>query len=465
MSRAEKTDRFSSRLVTFSVLFSVLIALVFTLISYYSQLRIYEEKELAKLEAIVNTLAPSISGDELMALFERYPEQDDLSSNTQDSTYSAIRNTFLTAARQNSLETTLYTMRFDTHDGETHFHFGVSTSDTPFWNHTYHHFPELLRTQYKTGGIMPPYQDENGYWLSAFAPIKDSSGKVISVLQADEKFDSFIMQARKAVFRNLIIALLAIGVIALFMVITVRRIALKQEKLDEEKRELEAMRRDLIANVSHDLRTPLAYIQGYLETLLLKKDDLDPERFEKYLQTSLSGTQRLRNLVDDLFELSKIETGSRKINREAVNLAELIYDVAGQFKLSAAEKKVNLNVDVPFDLPPVSADLALLDRVLQNLVSNSIKYCEERDEVTLEAKPDEGTTGIRISIKDTGPGIAEEDLPHIFDRFRRGDQLHTQGTGLGLAIVKSILDLHECSYEIRSKKRKGTTFEFVLPLA
>ena len=193
----------------------------------------------------------------------------------------------------------------------------------------------------------------------------------------------------------------------------------------------------------------------------MKKDDLDQERLTKYLQISLEGTERLKNLVDELFELSRLESGNRKLDPEPILLAELVADVVKPFHLQANEKGIDLAMDVPIELPAVNADLALLDRVFQNLISNSIKYCNSGDRVTVRAERI-SEYAIQVMVEDTGPGIAKESLPKIFDRFSRGDQLHREGTGLGLAIVKSILDLHQCEYGIESEESKGTRFYFTL---
>ncbi len=453
-------DKFSSRLVLFTVIFSVVLALTLTVINYFSQVNIYEQKELAKLQAISTTLSLNINGDELEGLIKRNPKKDAITRNDADSSYLLIHELIVKAAETNSLNTNMYTMMYDEHTDQ--FCFGVTSAEKPYWKHVYADYPQVLEDRYEFGGTVPPYSDENGVWLSAFYPIKNSKGQTISIIQADEQFTSFIMQARSAVFRNLLISFVVIGLIALVMIATVRSIAIKQEKLDQQMRNLEQMRKELIANVSHDLRTPLAYIQGYLETLLMKKDSLDEERFTKYLQTSLTGTERLKNLVDELFELSRIESGSRKLDLEPIRLGELVSDVVNPFRLEASEKNIELLIDISNDLAPVRADIALLDRVFQNLISNGLKYCESGDSITVSAQRDKATNGIYISVQDTGPGIAKENLPAIFDRFQRGDQLHKQGTGLGLAIVKSILDLHECSYGIESEEKKGTKFYFVL---
>jgi len=249
--------------------------------------------------------------------------------------------------------------------------------------------------------------------------------------------------------------------ISIVMVVNVRSLFLKQRKISEQRDEVEALRRELIANISHDLRTPLASIHGYIETLLLKKDDLDKERFTKYLRTSLNNTEKLKNLVEELFELSKLEAQERKLEAEPLNVGELIHDILNNFKITAGEKKIRLEANVPVDLPQVKADIALIDRVLQNLIGNSIKFCSEGDQITVSAER-KGEL-VWITVGDTGKGIAKDDLPHIFNRFHQGTE-KKQGAGLGLAIVKNILELHKSEFSVKSEINKGTSFSFSLPI-
>lgn len=461
MTTLSRTKRFSRRLILFTVGFIVIIGFSLTIINYFSQISLYEQKELSKLSAITRTLALSIDGDELEQLMQDYPEKDAIFKNTDDDRYFYLHRLIESAMNANELETNIYTMILDS--ANNNFCFGVTSAQLPYWKHSYTKFPDKLREQYKEGGTIEPYEDENGIWLSAFTPIRNSSGKVISVIQADEKFTNFVMKARSTIWKYSLFSFLVAGVLGAIMIYIVRSIAQKQEKLEEDKREVESMRKELIANVSHDLRTPLAYIQGYLETLLMKKGDLDDARMTRYLETSLEGTERLKKLVDELFELSRIESGNRKLDKEPILLAELVADVLRPFQLQAGEKGIKLEMDVPIELPAVSADLALLDRVFQNLVSNSIKFCRKNDSIRVTARETE-SGGVQVVVEDTGPGISEENLPYIFDRFRRGDQTHRQGTGLGLAIVKSILELHQCEYGIESEAKKGTKFYFTLAI-
>lgn len=452
-----KTRGLTSSLVWLTLLFMGLIALSVLLFQYRTQLGIFEAKELARLSAISNTLALSLDGNELEALKARYPDKDDVKLNEDDSSYFRIREKLLGAMKANDLSTTIYTMSRDDEQGD--FYFLVSTSDTPFWKHTYMEFPEVLVEKYDTGGTIPPYEDENGTWLSAFAPVKNSAGQTVALLQIDEKFDTFIMDARAMILRNLFAVLVILSIIAAFMIYILQSIGRGRERVEKERMELEIFRKELIANVSHDLRTPLASIQGYLETVMLKKDQLDKEKLYRYVDISLSSAQKLRKLIDELFDLSLLESRQTASRSEQFNIAELLMDVATHSKETAALKGIEVKLDVAEALPYVYAEIALIERVLQNIIGNSIKYCESGNEVRISGMP--AGNEVEIGITDNGPGIGREDLPYIFDRFRRANP-NKPGSGLGLAIVKSILDLHEAAYSLESEPGKGTTFRFRL---
>jgi len=232
----------------------------------------------------------------------------------------------------------------------------------------------------------------------------------------------------------------------------------------EDLRGVDNLRKELIANISHDLRTPIASIQGYTETLLMKKEHLSEEEEIKYLGVVMKNSKKLKKLVDDLFELSKLEAKQRQLMPENLQMAELVQDVADKYRIIAKEKGISFNTVYSKNLPVVSADLALIDRVLQNIIDNAIKFCKTGDVITLELSLN--SDSIRTTVSDTGSGIDADELPHIFERYRKGKILtDTQkGSGLGLAIVKKIMELHETDIYVESKKNKGTTFYFDLPL-
>ncbi|MDX1700682.1 MAG: HAMP domain-containing sensor histidine kinase, partial [Melioribacteraceae bacterium] len=209
----------------------------------------------------------------------------------------------------------------------------------------------------------------------------------------------------------------------------------------EDLKTMDNLRRELVANVSHDLRTPLATIHGYAETILMKSDTLDEKQKKEHLQTILGSTERLKKLVEELFELSKLEARETKPNLEAFQLSELAQDIRQKNLILAESKNIRLTLDSPQDLPLAWADIGMIERVFQNLIDNAMKFTPKNG--TINIKLINQTDNIKVSIADSGVGISEEMIPHIYDRFNQGGNggKKSKGLGLGLAIVKKILEV------------------------
>ncbi len=233
---------------------------------------------------------------------------------------------------------------------------------------------------------------------------------------------------------------------------------------DIERMQLvDKLRRELVANISHDLRSPLASIRGYLETIVMRVETLSSEELRSYLDVSLRNTLTLERLVAELFELSKLETSGYVPSFEEIHLAELVQDVVIKHLQSAEGKGVSLVTELPQGLPPVRADMALVERAVANLLENAIRYTDSGGRVTISLA--EGHNAVELSVSDNGRGISEEDLPYVFDRFYRGERSRGKspeeagtGSGLGLAIVKRIAELHGSDVSVHSETAKGSTF-------
>ncbi|PSQ76069.1 MAG: two-component sensor histidine kinase [Bacteroidetes bacterium QH_7_62_13] len=233
----------------------------------------------------------------------------------------------------------------------------------------------------------------------------------------------------------------------------------------EELRQADRMRRELVANVSHDLRSPLASIQGYLETVHMKDGALDPSDRQRYVKTALRNAQRLSDLVGELFELSKLETKQVEPNIEPFSIAELVQDVVMQYQPQAEDQTIDLRADLPAEPTRVEADIGLVERALSNLIDNAIHYTPEDGRV--QVRVDKHDRNVSVSVSDTGPGIPDDALPHIFERSYRVDKSRDRdkgGAGLGLAIAKTILELHDSTLEVESTVGEGTIFRFRLPV-
>ncbi len=240
------------------------------------------------------------------------------------------------------------------------------------------------------------------------------------------------------------------------------RINSQMDKLEKS----DAMRRELVANVSHDLRTPLATMQGYIETLLLKDESLSSEERRNYLKIAVSHCERLSKLISDLFELAKLEADDMVVHAEPFSLSELVQDIVQKFALTARERKINIVTNIGKEIPFAYADIAMIERVMENLLDNALRYTPEEGSISI-VLTDHDQEKITVQVSDTGCGIPEHALPRIFDRFyqtdrsRKGKSSHS---GLGLAVTKKILELHGTSIEVTSVQNSGTTFTFHLPV-
>jgi signal transduction histidine kinase len=236
-------------------------------------------------------------------------------------------------------------------------------------------------------------------------------------------------------------------------------------QLIKDLRQVDALRRELVTNITHDLRTPLASLQGYLETLLLKEGELTPEEQRDYLRIAMKRSNQLGKLVSELFELAKLDSPDVHVRFESFSPGELIQDIAQKFRLAAEKKKISLQINFVENLPFVSADIGLIERVFENLIENAVRHTPENGIIIIRVVPKEER--LMVQVSDTGSGIRPEDLPHLFARsylMKRERAKDTEGAGLGLAITKRILELHGSEIEVNSEVGVGTTFIFTLPV-
>ena len=231
----------------------------------------------------------------------------------------------------------------------------------------------------------------------------------------------------------------------------------------EELQHAEMQRRNLTADVAHELRTPLHILQGNLEGALDGVYQASPE----YFKSMLEETRLLQRLVEDLQTLSLAETGNLELNLQTLLVKDLLEDVVTSFSGQADEGKIQIRLNYPKELAELTleGDWHRLDQVVGNLVSNALRYTPEEGEIILGADKDD--TGVKITIQDSGAGIPEEDLPYVFDRFWKGDKTRSRtsgGSGLGLAIARQLVSAHGGTIAVESEEGVGTKFTVEFPL-
>ncbi|WP_233835516.1 sensor histidine kinase [Paraburkholderia sp. ZP32-5] len=220
-------------------------------------------------------------------------------------------------------------------------------------------------------------------------------------------------------------------------------------------------RRELIANISHDLRTPLTSLHGYLEMLSLKADTLGETERKRYLAIALAQSIKVGRLAQALFELARLEHGSVQLALEQFSLADLVQDVFQKFELPAAARHIRLRANIPARLPNVSADLGMIERVLTNLLDNAVRHTPANGEITVDLVAQDGK--VSVTVSDTGPGIPATQRDGLFERPLSSGG--AQGGGLGLLIVQRMLQLHHCQIRLLDRAETGAAFRFDLPAA
>ncbi len=230
-------------------------------------------------------------------------------------------------------------------------------------------------------------------------------------------------------------------------------------------RRLEKIRRDFVANVSHELRTPVASIKGFAETLLEGALE-DKKNARDFIKIIHADSDRLAKLIDDLLDLSKIESGKLQLALQPVALMPVVKRVVSGLSKHIEDKSIIISIDIPERMPEILVNEAGLARVLLNLIDNAIKYTQEKGMVTISAKDKDKF--VQVDISDNGIGIPEKDLSRLFERFYRVDKAHSRelgGTGLGLSIVKHIIHAHNGEVSVRSTVGQGSVFTFTIPKA
>lgn len=229
-----------------------------------------------------------------------------------------------------------------------------------------------------------------------------------------------------------------------------------------ELEKMDSMRRELVANVSHDLRTPLTTMQGYMETLMMKEDTLSAEEKQQCLQTAFSYSRRLNEMVSELFELAKLDSCETVIYSEPFCMGELVQDICQQYQLRAQQKFIELRTELSPHAPAVHGDIGMMQRVLENLLENGLRHTPGGGSITVAVTHETGN--VMVQVTDTGTGIPEEEVPRIFDRFYTFDKQRSVsgGSGLGLAIARRIIELHGSSISVDTEMNEGTTFSFCM---
>ncbi len=233
----------------------------------------------------------------------------------------------------------------------------------------------------------------------------------------------------------------------------------------DKLKESDKFRSQLIANISHDLRSPLTSIRGHLETLLLTENRISEDKQREYVEISLQNVAGFQKMVEELLDLAKLEARQISPQRSAFSAAELVQDVVLKMRPQSDNKKITMAYTPDPSLPLLSGDIGLIERALTNIIDNAIEHTPQSGTITISLS--QNPKHFILSVSDSGKGIPQADLPHIFERFYRADKSRTRtskGTGLGLAIAKEVTELHGGTIEAENSTEGGAIFTITLPL-
>ncbi len=471
-------ERLHGRHKILLAVFTVIVLLVVYFISYVHHTSIKASKiaVLNRLKAISCTASLQINGDHLSQLKSTFLRKDDISSNDQSPLYLQLHRQLQEIWTVNGLKSPVYAMTYNEEAGK--FEFLVTSANDPYYRHDYEQFPLKLKEDYQIGGMLDVYEDENGSWLSAYAPIKDSKGSVVALLQVDESFEDFIESAQNALVKNILLALTILIPFSLLLYSFIDRtlkveeeskkyleekneeiriqgelIQVNNEKLEEAKRIIEARNKSLDKQVkkrtqellkanrdletflyrsSHDVQGPLATLKGLCT---LAQYDVDSPSTEALVNKINRTTYQLSNRVRNINAVYLIK--SKKLDKETFEFAEVLDEVKRGFKREINAHGIVLKTEIVQEII-LHTDKEILTLAIGELLKNAIEHgaTHPHPEVIITAAKQRDS--FAFSVVDNGGNIDPAVRNRIFKMFERGSY-RSAGAGLGLYVVRLAL--------------------------
>ena len=458
--------------------------------NYFLWIQKSKEEVLHRLMAITTTAALAIDGDAHERISNQFMQKDEIVTHEQDSDYLKLHKQLLNIKQANNIGTSIYTIVYYNHDST--FHFIGTSSEKPYFRHSYKNYPKALLTNQETGGVLDTYEDENGKWLSAFAPIKNKKGEVVGLIEIDENFEWFIEKAKKELIKNSLLSLLLIIPFGFLLYNFFSRTLKKQENdqalLVLQKEEIEAQNEEIItqsdfiekqnqeldlrvrartqelesANAelanflyhsSHDVQAPIATLKGLQSLALLEAKD---ENSKMYLNLLSETTTKLESMVKTIQLVHHLKT--KKIEWEEIDLEEMIQTV---YQSINNHKNCILQLDLMHS--KVTGDPELLKGALHELFKNSLQYNDGKENLIIKTISKINSDSVTLVIQDNGIGIMDEAKAELFTMFKRGNENST-GIGLGLYIAQTALARMGGTIKVFDATYTGAAFHISMPL-
>ncbi len=469
--------------------FGILVLVVYFIVnSYFLTLQKSKEEVLHRLMAISHTAALFVDGDAHERLSNEFMTKDAITQSSQDSYYLQLHRLLAKVKNENQLETPLYTIVF--YDRDSTFHFIGTSSEQPYFRHSYKNYPKELKTNFETGGVLDSYKDENGHWLSAFSPVKNSAGKVVALLEADENFEMFSARAKDKLLTTSLISLAIVVPFILLLFHYVSRSLTKQAEdqtaLINQKEEIESQNEEILTqndliekqnleldkrvrertaeleatnlelanflyHSSHDVQAPIATLKGLHS---LAGQETKEETTQKYLKMMLDTTHQLERMVKTIKLVHEVKTTVPTINK--INLRKCVQESLA--KAINGSSRPDVSNTIPDQLE-VNTDKMMLQATLHEIFKNALQYGVAVNNKMLQLKVDvyQESGQVNLVIDDNGEGVSPEAKKGLFAMFTRGHEKST-GIGLGLYIAQVSLQRLKGSITLIEKEEKGAKF-------
>ncbi len=455
---------------------------------YYTTINHVEKLTLDRLQGVVKSLAVQIDGDQHVELTDKFSLMGDISYNQQEENYKKIHTILAQAYVNHDLNSPIYTF-VKTEDDSKNLQFITTSSQEPYYRHTYTSLPDEAFARLEDGGKIGLYKDEFGHWLSSFAPIKNSRGEIVAFVQADEKFDHFINDVRAKSMRNALLSFGAFTIVILFLFPYLKQVLKEEDRqktilkkalektqrlskelekneeaLTENAKKLEQSNKDLtdFAHIaSHDLKTPIRNIASFAQLLQRQKRNQLDDAANEYLDFISQSAERAQKLIQGLLSYS---TADKDLGEQTVfYMCDAVREATINLTSVVDEQKAKIVFE---KLITIRANSTLIAQVLQNLINNGIKYNQSKTPVIHVGTKVDLTHGRCFYVKDNGIGIPKEYQKDIFKMFTR---LHStqeyEGSGIGLAFCNRVIGAYGGKMWLESSEEEGSTFYFTLPNA
>jgi signal transduction histidine kinase len=459
----------------------IFLALYNTFHSYQNNISQAKQTVFAKLSTISNLLAKQINGDLHEKLITQYKNQDDIKTSSQDADYKSLHHILAQAQTAAGIRTPIYTL-FPANDFKKFF-FGVTSSENPYYKHLYHTPPKELIADYEKGGFIDEYIDENGIWLSSFAPIKNKAGKVVAIIQVDQNFEEFMIEVNKKLIGNISFIALIYSVIGFLLYLFLKEVLQKEEvysltqqkykqELEEQvnhrTKELSVVNKKLVDvnkelesffySTSHDIRGPLCRILG-LSSLAKSEDDK-----QELVEMIEIESQKMDNMLKKMILVNNLRTKELKI--EPVFVCDTVNTVLSKIKKKYHQSKAEVVIKTETQtLKQFNSDTQIIESIICNLLDNAFKFSDGiNPKIAISSFIDKNGI-LSLTVANNGLEFTAKEMKHAFELFKNASLKDGDADGirLGLYTIKTALDKLNGVIEINTNVQNMTEIKVLIP--